>query len=66
MNPLDQFKFELEIHETICVTPIKFCGRFLTTVKMAHYLEIDKIKSFLKAKSYQFQPKFRTVTHIFT
>ena len=33
--------------------PIRFCSRFLMTVKMAHCMEIDKIKSFLrKKKSY--------------
>ena len=64
MNLLKHLEFELEIHETIQATPVTICGKFLTTVKMAHYVKIDKIKSFLK--SYHFQPKVRVMTYIFT
>ena len=66
MNPLKQLEFELEIHETIHATPIRFCGKFVTTLKMAHYMKIDKIKSFLNTKSYPFQPKVSAMTYIFT
>ena len=65
MNLLKHLEFELEIHETIHTTPVTICGKFLT-VKMAHYVKIDKIKSFLKTKSYHFQPKVRVMTYIFT
>ena len=66
MNPLKQLEFELEIHKTIHATSIRFCGKFLTIVKMAYYVKIDKIKSFLSTKSYSFQPKVSTITFIFT
>lgn len=66
MNLLKHLEFELEIHETIQATPVTICGKFLTTVKMAHYVKIDKIKSFLNTKSYSFQPKVSTITFIFT
>lgn len=32
-NPLKQFEFKLEIHETIHITPVRFCSRFLGTIK---------------------------------
>ena len=66
MNALEQFEFELEMHERIHTTLIRFCGKFLTTVKMAHYLGIDKIKSFHKTKFYPLQSKVRTMAYIFT
>ena len=53
-----QFEFELEIYKLFDKTPIIFCDRFLTTVKMAH-VKIYKIKSFLSTRSYLFQPKMQ-------
>ena len=32
-----EFQFELEMHETFHSIPIRFCCRFLTTVKMEHH-----------------------------
>ena len=52
-----QFEFALEILKTFLATPIRFCGKFLTTVNMVHHVEIDKIESFLRTKPYPFKPK---------
>ena len=35
-----QFEFELKVHKTFNTIPIRFCIRFLTAVKMTHYVEI--------------------------
>lgn len=42
-----QFEFKLERHERFHTTLLRFCSRFLTTVKMTHNVEIDKFDSFL-------------------
>ena len=48
-----QFEFELEIHETFHTILVRFCSRFLTTVKMTHRVEIGKFNSFSGQNSTQ-------------
>ena len=43
-KPLVQFEFKLELHKIFL--RIRFCSRFLATVKVAQWLEIGKIESF--------------------
>ena len=46
-NMAVQFKFALEIQKTFHTIPIRFCRRFLTTIKMAHHVELGKIENIL-------------------
>ena len=39
-------KLEFKQFETFHTAPTRFYSRFFTTVKMAHHMEIGKIKSF--------------------
>ena len=42
----EEFEFKSEIYGTFHTTPIRFCSRFIPTVKMVHHVEIGKVNSF--------------------
>lgn len=45
LNNALQFEFELEIQKTFHTVAIKFCSRFIATLKMSHHVQIDRIEN---------------------